>query len=30
MLFNAQRYRDGDAKILEQEIAEDRESPLWD
>jgi len=30
MLFNAQRHRNGDAKILEREIAEDTESPLWD
>jgi hypothetical protein len=30
MLFNAQRHRDGDAKILEREIAEDSESPLWE
>jgi hypothetical protein len=30
MLFNAQRHRNGDAKILEREITEDTESPRWD
>jgi hypothetical protein len=30
MLFNAQRHRNGDAKILEREIAEDTESPRRD
>jgi hypothetical protein len=30
MLFNAQRHRNGDAKILEREIAEDSETPLWE
>ena len=30
MLFNAQRHRNGDAKILEREIAGDSETPLWE
>jgi hypothetical protein len=30
MLFNAQRYRSGDEKILEREIAEDIEGPRGD
>jgi hypothetical protein len=30
MLFNAQRYRSGDEKILEREIPEDIERPLGD